>query len=142
MGIPTTDPTNPITINTTGDLQLRSGWAGSSWVNFPVDGASQQSPRWVVMYDNTFIGSVREGHQLSFSIYPNPANNGFVRLQWEKQVDLPSSWRLHYVQGKLLHAGQLAAGENSLPLPVLSPGIYLLEIEQAARKGWQRLVVH
>lgn len=130
------------TIKSTGDIQFRRSWLGDPWVNYTVMGASPQSPRWVVMYDNTVGGSVRESHQLSFSIYPNPNNIGLVRIQWEKEIDLPSSWRLHDLQGKLLESGSLAAGENNLPLPQLAPGIYLLEVEQAARKGWQRLVVH
>ncbi len=130
------------TIKTTGDLQLRRGWAGSSWVNYPVEGASMQTPRWVVIYDNTVSGSVRENHQLSFSIYPNPNNIGLVRVQWEREIDLPSNWRLHDLQGKLLSSGSLVAGENNLPLPQLAPGIYLLELEQSTRKGWQRLVIY
>lgn len=131
------------TIKTTGDIQIRRNSWGDPWVNHPVNGASHQSPRWVVLYDNTvFSGSVVENQRLPFRIYPNPNNIGLVRIQWEKEIELPSSWRVHDMQGKLLSTGQLKAGENSLPLPDLAPGIYLLEVEQAARKGWQRLVVH
>lgn len=129
------------TIKSTGDIQIRRNW-WQGQANYVVEGASQQSPRWVILYSSNSSGGVEEDNRLNFKIYPNPNSIGLARIQLEKEVDLPSSWRLHDLKGKLLVMGSLAVGENLLPLPKLSQGIYLIEVEQAGRKGWQRLVVH
>lgn len=74
-------------------------------------------------------------------VYPNPAQQQIFIANWPQGRE--ASGRLLSLQGKVLHhwaAGEVASG-GPLELPVLSPGIYLVELADEQGRQFTRLIV-
>lgn len=77
--------------------------------------------------------------QLGFKLYPNPARD---RIMLETEAEFGElSVEISDLQGRVLHREmQAALPQHTLQLEHLSPGIYLLRIQQNNRSGWARFV--
>lgn len=131
---------NYLTVKASGPVRLKSAW-GNSDTTLMVPGASQFTPRWVVLHRSIPTVSVPEMTSLPFSVYPNPVQGRDLFVQLAQPTSETMRWQLHDLQGRRLASGSMAADDNRIQLPALSAGVYLLEVQQGEKRGWNRVVV-
>jgi len=74
--------------------------------------------------------------EFSVLIYPNPADN-FVQIELEKA----GTYSLKSMNGQILRADGLQAGLTRIDLSDIASGVYILEIEQNAKRALRKLIV-
>lgn len=129
-----------LTVKASGPVRLKSAW-GNADTTLVVPGASQFTPRWVVLHRSISTVSVPEMTSLPFSVYPNPVQGRDLFVQLAQPTSETMRWQLHDLQGRRLASGSLAADENRIQLPVLSAGVYLIAVQQGKKRGWSRVVI-
>jgi hypothetical protein len=64
--------------------------------------------------------------EISFSMYPNPANNNFT-ISFEK-IESSTTWSIYDVLGNAVMSGNVRQTKTSIDVSGISDGIYVLEI--------------
>lgn len=67
----------------------------------------------------------------TFTVYPNPASNKIII---RSNFNAPSDMKLSDIAGKILFTKKIIANQTSIDLPLLSNGIYFININQEVRK--------
>lgn len=100
-----------------------------------------------VIYDNTnpTLGINEEDVTAEFSIYPNPISttNQQLHIQW-KHSSQDAKLRLYDISGRLIQVKNIVlnSGENTLHLPSLNSGSYLLNITlESTRKTMTKQLI-
>ncbi|RYZ31897.1 MAG: T9SS type A sorting domain-containing protein, partial [Sphingobacteriales bacterium] len=78
----------------------------------------------------------------NFSVYPNPFTNA-INIDWKGQQTNAATVRLLNVIGQEVYSSKLNlnSGKNTLQLPALSSGQYVMLIQDASGKAWSTKVV-
>lgn len=96
----------------------------------------------------TFVGSISGGFsgiehyttpEPAFKVYPNPSS-GHVSFQWEGALNQAINIQITDISGRLIFQKQMKAGEYSLQIGNLTPGIYMIQSNQ--NQSAQKLVVY
>lgn len=128
------------TVKASGPVRFKSP-TGNSDTTIAIPGASAFTPRWIVLHRSIPTVSVPEMTSLPFSVYPNPVQGPDLFIQLAQTTAEALRWQLHDLQGRRLASGSMAADDNSIQLPALLTGVYLLEVQQGEKKGTTRVVV-
>jgi hypothetical protein len=83
--------------------------------------------------------------EFSFVCFPNPAQNELL-VEYDANVDLPTTWKIYNVTGQLLQQFQDKANDNgmvrySMDISTLSNGIYFLESNRDNSRNIERFQV-
>ncbi len=78
---------------------------------------------YIVVWDNTWLGIDNTEVDLSFSVYPNPAQNEITILAQQK-----ATVQLFDAMGKLLIEKNIPAGKTLMNIAAVSSGIYTMKI--------------
>lgn len=72
----------------------------------------------------------REDFRKAFTIYPNPARDGFY-LQWEQEINGELAMTLYNASGMLIHEETLhfRGQEMKIDLPAFQEGMYYLKLD-------------
>ena len=84
---------------------------------------------------NVVASSVREW-PAHWRVYPNPAS-GWLQAE----LPLGSEVELFDLQGRKVHGWEVAHESETIALPALAPGIYLLHCTEASGNHWQRIQI-
>jgi hypothetical protein len=139
-------------LNSTGtnieDLGLQGAWQSGSTTDLSTDGATFQlvievrcnSSNEAFFFDNVrFDGVLGTGNnsQETFSVYPNPASNGFVNITSITNGD--KNIAVYDVLGKQVISTTIAA--DRLNISELTSGIYIMKITQNGISSTKKLVI-
>lgn len=69
-------------------------------------------------------------HDPDFAIYPNPLTAGVVHVT----TAVAQPFALYDLAGKVIAEGRLQQGDNTLAMPVVAPGMYVLKTAHNTRK--------
>lgn len=104
-------------------------------------GACQSDSSNIILIDNV---SVETLNKLSFTLYPNPSQGSFYVGFESFGIEMPRI-RIYNMQGKIVleQTFSTTAAFERLPLNLeaAAAGIYLIELEQGNRRGYQRLLL-
>lgn len=99
----------------------------------------------LLLDDLEFAGGnvgVEEQNALRFKLYPNPATNGFVRVELQQPVS-SAEITVFDVQGRKVLAQPTAVLNGNITFPTVSfePGLYLLSVQTVHGSGISRLII-
>ena len=63
-------------------------------------------------------------------LFPNPAHSTLI-VKWSKEVSDELSYKVVSVDGRTVLNGSLTRDVNSIEVAILSPGFYLLQVQNA-----------
>lgn len=129
-----------LTVKASGAVRLKCEW-GNCDTTFAIPGASPFTPRWIILHRKINYVGLPEVKNLPYSVYPNPVQGRELFIQLAQPTSETILWQLHDLQGRRLASGSLAADDNRIQLPALATGMYLLEVQQGEKRGWNRVVV-
>jgi hypothetical protein len=81
-----------------------------------------------------------EFNSLWASVYPNPVSNSIVNIQLQSVNDA-TRFTLTNLLGQTVHEGKLMAIQNTVALPQVQEGMYMLTIHQEGRKYTSKLYI-
>lgn len=73
-------------------------------------------------------------------LFPNPSNGKSV-LELDAFTQSSKTVRVFTIQGQMISQQEMPSGQNKLNLQVSSPGLYLIQVEQAGEKFQKKWIV-
>jgi hypothetical protein len=95
--------------------------------------------RFKIVYQNVALNSTTF-NTLQAVVYPNPVNNGILNIHLAS-IETAASFTLTNLLGQTVHKGELNAIENSITLPKLQQGVYIVTIDQEGKKYSTKLQI-
>ena len=95
--------------------------------------------RFKIVYQNVALNSAAF-NTLQAVVYPNPVNNGILNIHLAS-IETAASFTLTNLLGQTVHKGELNAIENSITLPELQQGVYIITIDQEGKKYSTKLQI-
>jgi len=131
--------TQPYTVSWSngGSGQTITGLAGGTYTATVTDLNGCQLTRTVVVQVSVGIANI--SNDLSFTVYPNPANN-YVLVEFTK-VNNATVLNIKNVLGQTVITQQVTSQQTQVDLGTLAAGVYTVEVVAGEKTGIRQLVI-
>jgi hypothetical protein len=120
---------------------------GATQVNYTVDvniPASVASDRFSIIFDNTTLGVNENEFGQSFSLYPNPTNDGRFSIKTQGLRGGDVNIKIHNILGQQVFNRKLKVSSNgdvNVEASGLSTGVYVVQLLKNDRSFTAKLIV-
>lgn len=84
---------------------------------------------------------LEDTNSLAVGVYPNPVNEGLITVV-VPQANTPASYSLTNLLGQEVQKGTLLTTNNSIQVQPLTPGVYLLQVNQEGKQFTTKIMIN